>query len=120
MLKMVCMFNRRPGLSMAEFKAYYEERHVPLVTGLLANWCDYRRNYRAENTEHHAPHGDPGRSNETMFDVMTEITYESEAKYRATMAALADPEIGRRVAEDEDKFMDRGSMRVHLVEECRS
>ena len=51
---------------------------------------------------------------------MTEITYESEAKYRATMAALADPEIGRRVAEDEDKFMDRGSMRVHLVEECRS
>ncbi len=120
MLKMVCLFNRKPGLTMAEFKAYYEERHVPLVTGLMANWCDYRRNYRMEEAEHHAPHGDPARKDDAVFDVMTEITYESEAKYRATMAALSDPEIGRRVAEDEAKFMDRSSMRVHLVEECRS
>ena len=120
MLKMVCLFNRKPGLTMAEFKAYYEERHVPLVTGLLANWSDYRRNYRMEDTEHHAPHGDPARTNDAVFDVMTEITYESEAMYRATMALLADPGIGKRVAEDEDRFMDRASMRVHLVDEFRS
>jgi len=120
MIKMVCLFNRRPGMTMAEFKAYYEERHVPLVTGLLANWCDYRRNYRLEDAEHRAPHGDPGRKSEPLFDVMTEITYESEDLYLKTMSLLADPEIGRRVAEDEERFMDRASMRVQLVEERRS
>ncbi len=120
MIKMVCMFNRKPGLTMAEFRYYYENNHVPLVTGLLSNWCDYRRNYRIEDSGYEAPHGDPTRTNDAVFDVMTEITYESEAKYQATMAALADPEVGKRVAEDEAKFMDRPSMRVHLVEECQS
>ena len=120
MIKMVCIFNRKPGLTMAEFRDYYENSHVPVITELMANWCDYRRNYRIEDSGYKAPHGDPRRSNDAVFDVMTEITYETEAKYQATMAALADPDVGRRVAEDESNFMDRASMRVHLVEECRS
>ena len=119
MIKLVCFINRKPGMSMEAFKAYYEQHHVPLISRLMPFWQDYRRNFM-EDTEHRAAHAEPGRANERLFDVMTELTFETAEMHRKCLDALADPVIGKLVAEDEAKFMDRASMHTFLVDERRS
>ncbi|CAI7979731.1 EthD domain-containing protein [Parafrankia sp. BMG5.11] len=119
MIKIVSLMSRRPGLTMDEFIAYYEEKHVPLVSRLLPFYSDYRRNFAVEGTEHRTGHMAPGRATERLFDVMTELTYESEEMYRKTVDALAGEEIGRIIAEDEARFLDRSSIRTYIVNERR-
>lgn len=119
MIKLICLMNRKPGLTMEEFKAYYEDHHVPLITRLLPHTIDYRRNF-AEDVQHHAGHLPDGPPTERLFDVVTELTYATEDMHQKTLDALADPEIGRIIAEDEEKFFDRTSMRVFVVDERRS
>lgn len=119
MIKIVCFMNRKSGMSMDEFKTYYEENHVPLINKLMPFWQDYRRNF-VEDREHSAAHMAPGRSQEAMFDVMTELTFENEEMHQKCLEALADPVIGKIVADDEAKFFDRASMRTFVVDERRS
>src|SRR5262245_28735697 len=119
MIKLVCFMNRKPGMSMEEFKRYYEENHVPLINRLMPFWQDYRRNF-VEDREHSAAHMAPGRQTGAMFDVMTELTFASEEMHQKCLDALADPVIGKIVAEDEEKFFDRSSMRTFVVDERRS
>lgn len=119
MIKLVCFMNRKPGMSMDDFKKYYEENHVPLISKLTPFWQDYRRNFR-EDREHSAAHMEPGRPTEALFDVMTELTFENEQMHQKCLDALADPVIGKIIAEDEAKFFDRASMRTFVVDERRS
>ncbi|WP_018502584.1 EthD domain-containing protein [Parafrankia discariae] len=60
-----------------------------------------------------------GRVTERLFDVMTELTYESEEMYRKMVDALTGKEVGRLIAEDEAQFLDRSSMRTYIVDERR-
>jgi len=119
MIKILCFMNRKPGLSMEEFKAYYEERHVPLIHRLLPHWIEYRRNF-SEERPHNSAHMVETRPRDVEFDVLTELTYENEDMYQRTLAALADPEIGAIIREDEARFLDRETMRVVIVDERRS
>ncbi|WP_139220502.1 EthD domain-containing protein [Trujillonella endophytica] len=112
--------SRKPGMSMPDFRRYYEERHVPLVARLLPPAQDYRRNYVAEGSSHRTGHMAEGRPTDRAFDVLTELTYESREAYERVVAALSDPEVGRLVAEDEERFLDRASVRSYVVEEVRS
>lgn len=103
MVKRVSLMFRRPGMSMADFRAYDEERHIPLVTRLLPPAQDYRRNDAVEGETHRSAHAAAGRPPaERLFDVLTELTYASP------------------VAEDEERFLDRTTMRSYVVEEFRS
>ncbi|WP_248833386.1 EthD domain-containing protein [Frankia sp. Mgl5] len=111
--------SRRPDLTMNEFVAYYEEKHVPLVSSLLPFHSDYRRNFAVEGAEHRTGHMAPGRATERLFDVMTELTYENEEMYRKVVDALAGMEVGRIIAEDEARFVDRSSIRTYIVDERR-
>ena len=106
---------RKPGMTMDEFKAYYEDHHVPLINRLLPHATDYRRNF-VEPAQHAAGHMAEGRSSDHLFDVMTELTYPSEEMYQKTLDALADPETGGIIAADEAKFFDRLSMRSFRVD----
>jgi uncharacterized protein (TIGR02118 family) len=119
MIKIVCLFNRKPGMSMSDFKAYYEQRHVPLVDGLLPPSQEYRRNYAIEGRDFAAAHALEDRPAGRAFDVMTEVSFESEETFQKMMDALADPEIGAVIAADEENFLDRSTMRTYFVEEVR-
>jgi EthD domain len=104
---------------MSEFKAYYEDRHVPLIDRLLPTPQDYRRNYAIEGRTYESAHAADGRIDERAFDVMTEITYASEEAFQQMMEALADPGVGALIATDEERFLERATMRTFFVEEVR-
>lgn len=116
MIKLVCFMNRRPDMSMEAFKDYYENHHVPLINGLMPFWQDYRRNFLV-NKDHAAAHMAPGRPTGAIFDVMTELTFVDEEMHQKCLDALADPVIGKIIAEDEEKLFDRKSMRTFIVDE---
>jgi hypothetical protein len=111
------MVRRKIGLSHKEFREYYESKHVPLALRLLPFFSEYERNYPDQN-EKYAPVHVVNAAAEPGFDVITEICFESRADYDRMLVALADPEIGRLMAEDEDKFIDRSCISMYLVEEC--
>lgn len=118
MLKMVALFRFKPGLSREDGIRYYETRHVPLICELLPGFfLDYRRSYPEPGTMFFPDHMKGAPAPGPSFDVMTELWMESRAKYDEMGAKMADPEIGRRVAEDEAQFFDRSSMVMFLVDE---
>lgn len=45
MIKAVALLARKPGLSHADFVAYYEDNHSKLIRRLLPQIREYRRNY---------------------------------------------------------------------------
>ena len=114
MTKVVLLMKRKAGLSLAEFKDYYERNHAPLAKRLLGEYMlDYRRNYRSggiatENTD--APDGED-------FDVITEIWYKDKANMDAMWKRARDPEIAAEIDADGARFMDP-AMRFYIVEEC--
>lgn len=118
MIKIVCLFTRKPGLSMDEFREYYETKHVPLVERLLPRPAEYRRNFAIEGHDIRSAHLEIDESGRP-FDVITEVSFDDEAHHQQMIDALADPRIGRIIAEDEAKFLDRSTMRTYFVDERR-
>ncbi len=117
MLKMVALFRFKPGLSRKEGMQYYETRHVPLICELLpGTFVEYRRSYTQPDTMFFPDHMEGMPPPPPPFDVMTELWLEPD-KYKEMGVKMADPELGRRVAEDEAQFLDRSSMVMFLVDE---
>ncbi len=112
MYKSIALLKRKPGLSREAFIDYYENRHVPLIRSLLPQICGYRRNFIC-------PEGAyiNAAAAERDFDVITEIWFADLAAYNAAMALSAQPEIGQRIAEDEENFLDRSHTRMFVVDE---
>jgi uncharacterized protein (TIGR02118 family) len=120
MIKIVCLMNRKAGMSMADFKAYYETNHVPLINRLIPFWTEYRRNFAIEDEDYHTGHLPDDVSANRPFDVMMEMSFETRDAYQRMVDALSDPEIGAEITRDEENFFDRSSIRVYLVEEHES
>lgn len=120
MIKIVCLMNRKAGLSMADFKAYYENNHVPLVNRLIPFWTQYRRNFAVEGEDYHTGHLPDDVSANRPFDVITELTFDTREAYQKMVDALSDPEIGGAITRDEEQFFDRASIRVYIVDEHES
>lgn len=115
MLKAVVLLRKKDGLTVDHFIDYYENNHVPLVRELLPTIGHYVRNYMELKT---VPNGRPdGGAPTPYFDVITELWFEDEAAYQAFLDALSDPEVSRRLQEDEDNFLDRSIAQVFQVQE---
>jgi len=110
MVKKMCFLKRKPGMSMADFRDYYEGHHAPLIKRLLNFHTSYKRNYLAETKGNKA--GPPAP-----FDVITEMTFDSREDRRKMVDALRSEEIGGIIARDEEMLFDRGAMVVYLVDE---
>lgn len=114
-LKVIAMLRKREDLSREAFIRYYDENHAPLILSLLPGIVEYRRNFTvfdgAYVNENAAPFD---------FDVLTEIRFASRAAYDAAMQVAADPDVARRIAEDEENFLDRSGTRMFVVEESSS
>jgi len=111
MYKIVALLTRKPGMSMADFIDYYENHHAVLARELLPEIQDYRRKY-VLNT------GPRSIDDPVNFDCILELTFNSEEDANAMYGRLADnPEVARRVAQDEEKLFDRSRIKTLIIEE---
>jgi uncharacterized protein (TIGR02118 family) len=109
MLKVLVLIRKKSGLGRQEFIDYYENRHVPLITRLLGRFfVDYRRNFIDLDA---SPADPPG------FDVLTEMWVQDRATLDALFTAAAEPALAAEIAADEEKFVDRSSVRIWVAEE---
>jgi len=114
--KILLMMKRRPGMSVAEFRDYYENRHVPLCTRYASPAITrYVRRYIDPQ-----PHPETGPAAELPFDVITELWFEDHAKFLGTLAYLTSNRMPDEVVEDECNLFDRASFRIATEVECVS
>lgn len=112
MHKCIALLKRKPGLSRQAFIDYYETRHAVLIRELLPEIVEYRRNYIERDGLFEF-----GGAAPIDFDVITEIWLEDRAAYDRFIARATEPEIARRIAEDEENVFDRSASRMMVVEE---
>lgn len=105
---------RLPHLSPAEFKDYYENKHVPLITSIIgtegeAAPISYRRQYLNKTPEGKAALivGDAERAD---WDCFVEVTFTDEAHFGKYMAKYR--ENIKQIGEHEDTFLDRKKVLV--------
>jgi hypothetical protein len=124
MTKIVVLIRRKPELSRGEFRDYYEERHVPLALRFIRPFLlDYRRTYLESEAgyadmvsgEDEAPAADGGA-----YDCITEMWFRDAAALEAMFETLSRPDVRAALTEDENRFLDRESVRVIQCEERRT
>jgi uncharacterized protein (TIGR02118 family) len=117
MVKLVFCLTRRPDMPADEFHRYWEEQHGPLVR-TVASTLGIRR-YVQDHTLSGAV-GDmltASRGGPGPFDGIAELWFDSE---EALVAASSSPEgldAGRRLLEDERRFIDHERSPLFLVSE---
>ena len=113
--KILLLMKRKSGISMAEFRDYYENHHVPLAMkhGGGVKLSRYVRRYLEPQR-----HAESGTNEELPYDVITELWFDDEAMWRGTVAYLSETVMPAAVVEDEKNLFDRATMRIATVVEC--
>lgn len=110
--KILLFMKRRSGMTVEEFRDYYESVHAPLATKHARNLTRYVRRYIEP-----LPHPETGQWEDPTFDVITEIWVENEAEFRTLVQAMTTFTMPRNIIEDEDQLFDRSSFRIATVVE---
>ena len=116
MLKVIGFLKRKPGMTVEDFRDYYESHHRVIGEKYLRDHAvKYMRRYLT-------PFADPlsGNQAEQPCDVVMEIWYRDRAAYDAAMANFVRPDVAAEIAEDEEKLFDRKYNRFFFVDECES
>jgi EthD domain len=110
--KYVVLARRKSGLTLDEFKRYYENHHSKLLLSFKdAPLARYLRRYL-----HPQQHLDPGSAGEA-HDVIAELWCNSPAEMDRLMSIMAEPAAAELFAKDEEHLFDRQSMKTYRVEE---
>lgn len=109
MIKTILFVQRKPGLSVQEFRDYYESRHAVLAGKTMAHCVRYTRNYPVESVG-----ADLG------WDVITEFWFDLDGPWSEVHGEIVTAARAAVLEADELQFMDRPSMRVSVVEEYES
>lgn len=102
MIKLVCFFRRKAGLSREDFHRHWLESHGPLIAetpSLAQHLIRYEQNHRMD--------ADYDRKDVHDFDGATVQWLESMKSFQAF---VAEPDYARLIAPDEDRFIDRSSL----------
>lgn len=127
----ILLVYRKPGTTPQEFRDYTENNHVPLLQSLAGPTFPlvHARRYIQRSP---APTGDAsspaaeypatalmGSPSDFEYDCIAEHTHASEEAFQAFFARMmGDPETAAKVAEDEEKFLDRSKTKVVVVGEA--
>ena len=113
--KILMFLKRRPGMSVEAFRDYYENRHVKLCEKYTSGVQRYMRRFLD-------PLPDPatGITEELPFDVITELWFEDEAVFQATVRYISTSAMPAEVIVDEENLFDRTKSRVATAIECES
>lgn len=118
MKRLVALLERKPGMSVEDFRTYYETRHAPLIASFLVPGVEYRRTYVDHSALFGANVADPADQPGVDCDVITTLSFPTEAIYAAAMAGLRSPENAAKVAADEGNFIDRSRKRIFVTGDC--
>lgn len=114
--KILLLMKRRPGMSVEAFRDYYENRHVLLALkydgGAMTR---YVRRYLEPQ-----PNAELGTNAELPYDVVSELWFEDEAAFRATLHYMTTSVMPDDVVADEMNLFDRPTMRIATVIECET
>lgn len=116
MLKLTMLMKRKPGMSFADFRAYYETRHAPLASALCPNLVRYTRTYVTQCI----PMSRRAPAFEDDFDCITECWYDVEGGWEERAKDLLPPDVFKQMAADEEHFLDRTRTRLLITEEAES
>lgn len=113
--KILLFLKRRPGMTMEEFRDYYENIHARLAEKYANGLSRYMRRYLQ-------PMPDPvtGKTEELPFDVVTELWFEEEGIFRSTVEYMSISSMPEEVVEDEKKLFDRTKIKFATVIEFES
>ncbi len=120
MIKFIALLKKKAGMSREAFIEYYENNHVPLIRECIPSISEYRRSYVLSEHMFVAGHNPDVAPPAPPFDVITELWFTDMDKYKEMHAATADPAVGDRIRQDEEKFLDRSQMTMFLVDERTS
>jgi hypothetical protein len=115
MIKLIMPMKRRPGMTVAEFREYYESSHRLLGDKYLKG-CATKYVRRFTNP---TPDRD-GELREPEYDVFLEVWYPDQASFDACAKRLSEPDVVQEIHADEEKLFDMRYMRSYLVEEFES
>jgi hypothetical protein len=101
MMKVIMLFKRKPGITLEQFREYYES-HAPLAVRLLPYFKSYTRKF----VRHDMNYKSSRLGREVNFDVVTELTFESKDHYERMTKTLADPAVYDQIVKDEEQLMD--------------
>lgn len=116
MLKLTFLMKRKAGLTPAQFRDYYENHHAPMAAAECPNLVRYTRTYVTDMI----PMSRRAQATELDFDCITQCWYDVEGGWEERSKDLLPPEVFKRMAADEENFLDRASTRLLLTEECES
>jgi hypothetical protein len=122
---------RKSSLSFEEFQNHYEHKHIPLSYSLLSDvWPTtfHRRYFARINRKGFGGPANPdrppltlrGEMNEMDCDCVAEMTCPSEKDFRKFYKKIYEKEIAAVLAEDENRFLEQGKVRVIVVGETWS
>lgn len=111
--KILLFMKRRADLSVAEFRDYYENHHVPLCRKYASGVTRYLRRYLTPQ-----PHPETGSGEDLGYDVITELWFEDEAIFKGTVKYLSSTVMPDEIIADEQQLFDRSSFRIATVTEC--
>lgn len=113
--KILLFMKRKPGMSVRAFRDYYETRHVPLCMNYMAGVARYIRRFLDPQ-----PNAESGRNEELPYDVITELWFDDEAVWKATLRHISTTVMSEEIVADEANLFDRASMRIATVVECET
>jgi EthD domain len=117
--KILLFMKRKPGMSIAAFRDYYENCHVPLALansdGRDSGITRYMRRYLDP-----MPHAESGTNEELPYDVVSELWFDDEATFKGTVDYLSTTVMNEAVIADELNLFDRPTMRMATVVECET
>jgi len=115
MIKLVMPMKRRPGMTVEEFREYYESKHRLIGEKYLRGYASkYMRRFTNPTVDR------DGELREPEYDVFLEIWYPDAATMEACGSVLSSAEAQREIREDEEKVFDTRYMRSYIVDECVS
>jgi uncharacterized protein (TIGR02118 family) len=117
MIKLTFCLRRLPHLTREEFQRYWRQTHAPLVRA-AAPALRVRRYVQVHTLAH--PLGDVlrrARGAPEPYDGVAELWWDSAEDLAAAGATPEGREAGRRLAEDERRFVDLAGSPLWLSEE---
>ena len=113
--KIALLMKRRADISVEAFRDYYENHHAPLATKYSQGIKRYLRRYLNPQ-----PHPETGPGGELAFDVITELWFDDEAIFNATLAYITTAIMPEEIIEDEKNLFDRSSFKIATYTECET
>ena len=115
MIKVIMLMKRRPGMTVSEFRDYYENNHRVIGEKYLNGFAvKYIRRFINPLIDRSGNLTDPE------YDVLMEVWYPDEETFKACGEKLSEPEIAKEIKEDEEKIFDTRFMRSYTVDEFES